>query len=215
MKSITINGTLRAEVGSKNAKDTRKEGFVPGVLYGGENPIHFTADEREFNKVLYTPSVYLIKLVIDGTEYTSILQATQFHPVKDNLLHVDFLEVTADKPIKVSLPVKTLGTAIGVRNGGRLGVPKKKVKVSGLYGDMPDDIEINVEKLRIGRSVRIGDLNIPGITFLEDPKLEVCGVKAKRGAIDADEDEEEEGEETAATEGAEATAEAAPENAAE
>lgn len=213
MKSITINGTLRAEVGSKNAKEVRKDGQVPGVLYGGENTVHFYADVREFNKLLYTPSVYLIKLVLDGTEYTSILQDTQFHPVTDNLLHVDFLEVTPDKPIKVSLPVKTIGTAIGVRNGGRLGVPKKKVKVAGLYGDMPDDIEINVEKLRIGRSVRIGDLNIPGITFLEDSKLEVCGVKAKRGAVDAEEDEEEGAE--GGEEGAEATAEAAPEAASE
>lgn len=209
MKSITINGAVRAEVGSKDAKVARNEGNVPCVLYGGDAPIHFSADEREFKNLLYTPSVYLVKVALDGKEYTAIVQDTQFHPVSDGLLHVDFLEVSPSKPIKISLPVRTEGTALGVKNGGRLGVPMKKLKVKGLVADMPDDIEINVEKLRIGHKVRVGDLNIKGITFLDDPKLEVCGVKTKRGAVEdeAEDDEEEgaEGEEGAA-EGAEATA---------
>lgn len=213
MKSITINGAVRAEVGSKEAKAVRVEGNVPCVLYGGETAIHFSADEREFKNLLYTPSVYLVKVNLDGKEYTAIVQATQFHPVTDKLLHVDFLEVTPGKPIKISLPVRTEGTALGVRNGGRLGVPMKKIKVKGLIDDMPDDIEINVEKLRIGHSVRVGDLNIKGITFLDDPKLEVCGVKTKRGAVEDTEDEEEEGAEEGAAEGAEA--EASTETAAE
>ncbi len=211
MKSITINGTLRAEVGSKEAKNSRVEGNVPCVLYGGDAPVHFSCDEREFNNLLYTPSVYLVKVVVGDKEYTSIVQATQFHPITDKIVHVDFLEVTPGKPIKVSLPVRTVGTALGVRNGGRLGVPMKKLRVSGLVDDMPDDIEINVEKLRIGHKVRIGDLNISGITFLDDSKLEVCGVKTKRGAIEDEEEDEEgaEGEEgaEASTEGAEAPAE--------
>lgn len=212
MKSITINGAVRAEVGSKDAKAVRNEGNVPCVLYGGEAPIHFSADEREFNNLLYTPTVYLVKLALEGKEYTAIVQATQFHPLTDKAIHIDFLEVSPSKPIRVSLPVRTVGTALGVRNGGRLGVPLKKLKVRGLVNDMPDDIEINVEKLRIGHSVRVGDLNINGITFLDDPKLEVCGVKTKRGAVDDSADEEEEGEEGA--EGAE-TAEASAETAAE
>ena len=132
MKSISIKGTKRDVVGKKEAKRLRALGLVPGVLYGLEEPIHFEAPEKEFKPLIYTPNVYLVDLDIDGTVCQSIIQDTQFHPVREQLMHVDFLRTSDDKMVKVEIPVKTEGFAKGIRKGGKLKLNLRTLKVKAL-----------------------------------------------------------------------------------
>ena len=147
MKSISIKGTKREVVGKKETKRLRAEGLVPGVLYGGEAPIHFYAPEKEFKSLIYTPHVYLVDLDIDGTVYQSIIKDSQFHPVEEQLLHVDFLRTSEDKMVKVEIPIKVDGFAKGIRKGGKLKQNLRTLKVKAMVKHLPDFIEINVDDL--------------------------------------------------------------------
>lgn len=202
MKTVTLNGSLREKVGSKFAKVSRKEGLVPAVIYGSDNNVHLTIDERELNKIIYTADVFNVVIDVDGTKYSTIFQDAQYHPVSDACEHADFLLVTEDKPVVVSLPVALTGNSIGVRNGGKLRKPLRKLKVKGLISALPDNIEIDITKLRIGRSVKVGEISIDGVEILDPASNVVVSVKTARGAVDAGDDEE--GEEAAAEASAEA-----------
>ena len=145
MKQISINGTARTELGKKAAKAIRNSGNVPCVLYGEKKDangqpeaIHFTVSEKEINKLIYTPHIYLVDINIDGEDHKGILKEVQFHPVKDNVLHVDFLEVHAEKPIVMSVPIAPQGLAEGVRAGGRLITMVRKLNVKALYSAIPE-----------------------------------------------------------------------------
>ena len=155
MKSISIKVTKREVVGKKDAKRLRLEDLVPGVLYGGDEPVHFYAPEKEFKSLIYTPNVYLVDLDIDGTICQSIIKDAQFHPVKEKLLHVDFLRTTADKLVKVELPIKVEGFAKGIRNGGKLKQNLRTLKVKAFVKNLPDYIGINVEDLDLGQSIKV------------------------------------------------------------
>lgn len=196
MKTIEIKGQLRGSVGSKSAKQLRREGQVPCVVYGGDENIHFHADERELNKLIYTPNVYLIQLDIDGKQYSVVMREPQYHPVSDKLIHLDFVEVIAGRPVSIMLPVALVGNPIGVRNGGVLRRNAKKLMVRGIIDDIPDEISLDISDMRIGHSKKVADLNFPGIDFLEAGNRVVVAVKTSRKAI-ADEEAEaaEEGEE--------------------
>lgn len=212
MKTIEIQGHLRGAVGSQDAKQLRKEGQVPCVVYGGSENLHFYADERELNKIVYTPDVFLINLNLGEKKVQVVRRDAQFHPVKDNLLHMDFVEVLPGKPISLKLPVHLEGNAIGVRNGGVLRRNAKMLYVKGMVDDLPDTITIDISKMRIGHSKKVGDLSLPGVEMLETANRVVVAIKTSRKAV-ADEAEEEgeegaEGEESAAAEGADAGAEA-------
>lgn len=214
MKTIEISGHLREAVGSQDAKQLRREGMVPCVVYGGSENLHFYADERELDKIIYTPDVFLINLVLGDTKVQAVRRDAQFHPVKDNLLHMDFVEVVPGKAISLKLPVALTGNAIGVRNGGVLRRNAKMLYVKGMVDDLPDTITIDISKMRIGHTIKVGDLNIAGVEMLEAANRVVVAIKTSRKAI-ADEEAEEaeegaEGEESAAEggeEGAEAPAE--------
>ena len=210
MESISISGSKRKSLGKADAKAARKAGLVPCIVYGGKEETHIEIDERQFNKLVYTPTQYIVNLDIDGTAISAVLKAIQFHPVTDRIVHVDFQEL-AGRPIKLTLPILTKGQARGVLNGGRLRVVRRDVKVIGLPEDMPSIIELDISDLKIGKAIKIGDLNIPGVTFLADPSQIIVAVRMKRGAMVEDEDEEAEGEEgaEASAEGEEAPAEAA------
>jgi large subunit ribosomal protein L25 len=215
MKTIEISGHLREAVGSQDAKQLRREGMVPCVVYGGSENLHFYADERELDKIVYTPDVYLINLNLDDKKVQAVRRDAQFHPVKDNLLHMDFVEVVPGKSISLKLPVALTGNAIGVRNGGVLRRNAKMLYVKGMVDDLPDTITIDISKMRIGHTIKVGDLNIPGVEMLEAANRVVVAIKTSRKAI-ADEEAEEaeegaEGEEAAAAEGAEGGAEASEE----
>jgi len=210
MKTVSMSGALRAHVGKKDAKSHRKEGKIPCVIYGGKEQIHFTIEEKAFSKILFTPEVYLIHLDIDGKKHYAIMQDIQYHPVTDRVLHADFLEVIPNKPIKTAIPVRLEGNAPGVLQGGRLFKKIRKLKVQGIADKLPDYIVINIDKLELGDSIKVRDLEMDNITFLDFPNSQIVAVKAGRGAGMGEEleEEEEEGEEAAeGAEGAEGTEE--------
>ena len=211
MKSVTINGKIRDELGKRTSRQARREGFIPCVLYGGKDVVHFMADEREFSKILYTPNVYIVKLNLGGKEYDSIIQETQFHPVSDKPTHLDFFEVSHDKKITIGIPVHCVGNSIGVRNGGNLRQNLRKLLVRAFIKDLPDDIEINIEELAIGSSVKVKDVESDVFEFIHKPGDVIVGVKTARAVIEEEVEEEAEAEEGAETPAEEAAAtEAAP-----
>lgn len=205
MKTVQLSGSARQNVGKKDAVSLRKSGRVPAVLYGAGSQYHFSLESLPVHKLIVNPNVYQIELDIEGTTKKAIVKDVQFHPVTDEVLHIDFLELAADKPVKLKLPVRISGNSLGVKNGGKLMVNFRKVDVIGLPSAFPDDVTIDITPLRIGMSIRVRDLSYEGLTFLNDPAAMVVQVKMARGAVDAADDEEEEGE------SAEATTEAAAE----
>jgi large subunit ribosomal protein L25 len=182
MKSISIKGTKREVVGKKDAKRLRTEGLVPGVLYGGNEPVHFYAPEKEFKPLIYTPNVYLVDLDIDGTVCQSIIQDTQFHPVREQLMHVDFLRTSDDKMVKVEIPVKVEGFAKGIRNGGKLKLNLRTLKVKAMVKYLPDYIVINVDDLDIGQSYKVGALVRENLEFLNAKAVPVVTIMITRAA---------------------------------
>ena len=193
MKALSLSGSPRENVGKKDAKALRADGLVPAVVYGAKEQLHIAVKHTDFEKFVFTPNVYFIDLDVNGDKRRVIIQDYQQHPVTDNIVHVDFLELIDDKPVRMEIPVKLTGNAIGVINGGRLAKTFRRLRVQGLPGDIPDNVEIDISKLRIGMAVRVSDLN-EKVEFLHPQNQVVVAVKAARGAVD-DLDEEEEGEE--------------------
>lgn len=192
MKQISINGTARAELGKKAAKAIRNSGNVPCVLYGEKKDangqpeaIHFSVSEKEINKLIYTPHIYLVDINIDGEDHKGILKEVQFHPVKDNVLHVDFLEVHAEKPIVMGVPIAPQGLAEGVRAGGRLITMVRKLNVKALYSAIPEKLNIDVTALQLGKSIKVGDLHFENLELVTPKEVIVCTVKMTRAAMGA------------------------------
>ena len=191
MKSVSINGIARVDLGKKFAKQLRKEENVPCVIYGGEdNPIHFYAHTNEFRKIIYTPDVYLIDIVVGDQTIPVIMGDIQFHPVSDKILHIDFLRIFKDKNVKIHIPVDIFGNSIGVRNGGRLALNMRKMFVEGLPANLPEKISIDITQLKIGSSIRISDMSIENLTFLNNSDDVIVAVKTARAAIAPEEDED-------------------------
>ena len=215
MKSITINGSQRESVGKKATKALRNAGQVPCVLYGGDKPVHFSAPELAFSKLVYTPNAHTVVIELgNGETLNAVLQDIQFHPVTDRILHVDFYQLFEDKEIALNIPVQLVGNSRGVKNGGVLRKNNRKLRVKALPANLPDFIEIDIAPLKIGDKVAVGDLPSDKYSFLHSDNTVVCQIKTARTAIVEDEDEEEiEGEEgaEATTEGAASATEAAEE----
>ncbi len=210
MKTIEINGHLREALGSKKSKELRREGHVPCVIYGGGENVHFHADERELNKLVYTPDVFLINIKLGDKKVQAVLREAQYHPVSDKTLHMDFIEVIPGKAVALKLPVALTGNSEGVKNGGVLRRNAKALYVKGVVDTLPDTISIDITKMKIGSTIKVGDVSIPGVEMLEAANRVIVAVKTSRKAI-ADEEAEEaaEGEEGAegAAEGEAATEE--------
>lgn len=212
MKSITINGSQREIVGKKATKALRNAGQVPCVLYGGDKPVHFAAEELAFSKLVYTPNAHTVVIALDnGVSFNAVLQDIQFHPVTDRILHIDFYQLFEDKEIALNIPVNLIGNSKGVKNGGVLRRNNRKLRVKALPINLPDFIEIDITPLKIGDKVYVGDLANDTYTFLHSDNTVVCQIKTARTAI-LDQDDEEEGEDgaeaTEATTDADAPAEA-------
>ena len=207
MKSITINGSQRESVGKKATKALRNAGQVPCVLYGGDKPVHFSAPELAFSKLVYTPNAHTVVINLDNGEVlNAVLQDIQFHPVTDRILHVDFYQLFEDKEIALNIPVNLVGNSKGVKNGGVLRRNNRKLRIKALPANLPDFIEIDITPLKIGDKVAVGDLPTGDYTFLQTDTTVVCRVSTSRVAVE-DEEEEEEGAEAAeGAEGAEAPA---------
>ena len=205
MKSITIKGSQRESVGKVATKALRNAGKVPCVLYGGEKPIHFSADELEFKNLVYTPNAHTAVIELeDGQKLEAVLQDIQFHPVTDSIFHVDFYQLFKDKPVTMDIPVHLEGNSPGVRNGGRLLFRKRKLSIKALPDLLPDFITVDISKLRIGGTIAVETILNDNYTILHPDSTAIVQVKASRTSVaDDTEDEEEEG-----AEGSEAAAEA-------
>ena len=208
MKSITINGSKREHVGKVATKALRNAGKVPCVIYGGENPIHFSADELSFSKLVYTGDAHTVVIVLeDGNKIDAVMQDVQFHPVSDKILHVDFFQLHEGKEINMIIPVKVIGTAPGVRDsGGNLSRNKRKLTIRALPKNLPDFFTVDISNLNLNDSITVADLSEESFTILHPETQVVCQVKMSRASMEIEEDEDEELEEGAeGAEGAEGT----------
>ena len=203
MKTFALGASVR-ETNKIANRALRNQGKVPCVLYGGEKQVYFSATENDLNKLVNTPDVYLLNIDIDGESFQAILQDIQFHPLTDRIIHIDFLQVFDDKEVTVNIPVNFIGTPIGVRNGGNLLVRKRAIRTRAIPANLPDAIDINIEELKIGKFLYIGDIRDERYTFLAGDKSVIVGVKTARGAVE--DEEEEEGTEEGAAEGGDAPA---------
>ena len=197
MKTFALGASVR-ETNKIANRALRNQGKVPCVLYGGEKQVYFSAKENDLNKLVNTPDVYLLNIDIDGESFKAILQDIQFHPLTDRIIHIDFLQVFDDKEVTVNIPINFIGTPIGVRNGGNLLVRKRAIRTRAIPANLPDAIDINIEELKIGDFLYIGDIRDEEYTFLAGDKSVIVGVKTARGAVEDVEEEEEETEEGSA-----------------
>lgn len=192
MKKVSLSGSIRKNVGKKDAKLMRREGFVPGVLYGNKEQVHFAIKENDLNKIVFTPNVYLIDIDVDGKKAQAYLKDVQIHPVSEKVLHADFQEVVEGKKVKINIPIKVSGLAIGVKNGGKLVQNFRTLTAEALAENLPDTINIDVTKLKIGAKTRVSEVAIEGVSFLNPESAVVVAVQMARGATtDSEEDEAE------------------------
>lgn len=192
MKEIQVSGQKRSDLGKKASKLLRKEGLVPCNLYGehkGEDgkpvALSFASPMTELRKIVYTPHVYVINLVIDGESHTAVIKELQFHPVTDALLHADFYEVNDQKPITIGVPVKLNGLAQGVRDGGRMNLSIRKLEVKAPYQQIPEHLDVDVTSLAIGKSIKVGQVSFEGLELVTSKDVVICSVKMTRAAAAA------------------------------
>ncbi len=201
MKTIEIKGTARTAGGKKLAKQLRKQGMIPCNIYGEQKDekglpkaFSFAVSEGELRKLLYTPEIYTVKLDVDGNQCLAILKEAQFHPVKDNVLHVDFYQITDEKPIVMEVPIKLNGLAEGVKAGGKLAASVRKIKVKAVHTAIPERLDIDVTHLELGKTIKVGELHFEGLELVTSPSVVVCQVKMTRNARSAASAEEAESE---------------------
>ncbi|MBR6979776.1 MAG: 50S ribosomal protein L25/general stress protein Ctc [Prevotella sp.] len=199
MKEISLKGQKRTDTGKKATKQLRKNGFVPCNLYGeskDENgkpkAMPFAVAVADLRKVIYTPHVYVINLDIDGETHTAVMKELQFHPTTDACLHIDFYEINEEKPLTIGIPVHLVGLAQGIRDGGRMNLSIRKIEVTAPYRQIPEQLDIDVTHLRIGKSIKVGELKFEGLEFATSKEVVVCSVKMTRAASKAAASETEE-----------------------
>ena len=190
MKPVSISGSLRENVGKKDAKAQRNQGMIPCVIYGGKEQKMFVVDERQFKNLIYTPEVRYAEVNIDGDVRNAIIQETQFHPISDKLLHVDFLEVVDGKPITIELPLKITGTSPGVLKGGLLKKRVRKLKVRGLLENIPEEIVADISSMEINDMTKICDIHIDKLEIVDNPNKVILQVVPTRGSATATTEEE-------------------------
>ncbi|SFC52866.1 large subunit ribosomal protein L25 [Parapedobacter composti] len=188
MKSIAISGSLRKNVGKRDAKELRYEGKVPAVLYGGKEQYHFAVSATDLKPVIYTPDVHFIDLDIDGQKFQAIVQDAQFHPLNDQVRHVDFLELHENKEVALNVPIKLTGTSPGVKVGGKLVQKLRKLKVKALPKNLPQYIEISLESLEVGKSVRVGDVELENAKVLNNADDTIVSVVMSRALRQAEQE---------------------------
>lgn len=192
MKTIDVKGSARPETGKKSTRDLRRAGSVPCNLYGlkkdeNGNPVavQFAVTNEGLRNLIYTPHIYTVNLDIDGEVHHAIMKEIQFHPVKDNVLHVDFYEINEELPIVMEVPVQLEGLAEGVRAGGKLQLQVRKLKVRATYDKIPERLVINVSSLGLGKTIKVGELAFEGLEILNAKEAVVCAVKLTRAAMGA------------------------------
>jgi len=210
MKTIDISVKKRTEVGKKSTKELRKQDLVPCVMYGGSEVYHFYAHQNEFLHLIYTPNIYLVNIDIEGDKHQAITQELQFHPVTDKIQHIDFVEIFEDKPVTISIPIELVGSAEGIKEGGKPRQKRRSLRVKGLPKHLPDRLEIDITNVNVGDVIKVGDLSYPNLEVLDPARSMVYAIVSSRVAMAAmtieDTSPVAEGEEAAA-EGGEAPAE--------
>ena len=194
MKTAHLSGSLRANVGKKDAAALRNAELVPCVLYGLGEQTHFSVKRNDIEKIVFSPEVYQIALDLEGKNAKAVIRELQQHPVKGTVMHVDFLELSDTKPVRVKLPVRLTGSSRGVMAGGKLMQTFRTLTCFGLPQDLPDAITLDITKLKIGKSIRVSAIESPGVKFLDPANAVVVAVKMARGAVkpaDDDDDEDE------------------------
>jgi large subunit ribosomal protein L25 len=184
MKTVSLSGSLRENVGKKDAKMHRRGFNVPCVVYGGKEQIHFVANEKELMKMMHTPVVHIFNLNIAGKKYTTIVQDVQYHPVTDRLLHVDFKEVLPEKPVIIGVPIKVSGTAPGVLRGGKLVKKMRKLTIKALLQYLPDEIPVSIDSLEIGNTLKVSDMVMDNVIFLDPASSVIVGVITARTVVE-------------------------------
>ncbi|HHZ64214.1 MAG TPA: 50S ribosomal protein L25/general stress protein Ctc [Flavobacteriales bacterium] len=201
MKTLEITGEKREDTGKKNAKNLRRNGRVPCILYGGKEQTFFSAEEKSFKNLVYTPDLFEVRLKIEGKEVGAVMQDIQFHPVSDRILHIDFIELIEGKKITVDLPVRLTGNSAGVMEGGQLIQKMRRLRIKALAHAIPEFIEIKIDDLVIGTSIKVEDVDVENIEFIDSPNVVIVRVKAPRELKDIEpevlDEELEEGEEGA------------------
>jgi len=204
MKIVSMSGSLRENVGKKDAKKMRNAGLVPSVIYGGKEQYHIAIPVKDFKELVYSHEIAFVKIDVEGKEFNAILQDIQFHPVTDNIMHADFLELIEGKQIVMGVPVNTVGVAPGILAGGKLQTKIRKLKVKALPEFIPATIDLDISKLNIGNSIKVKEVEVENATLLDAPNAVVVAVKVTRaaisamGALNADATADEETEEAAA-----------------
>lgn len=186
MKSFDLKGTSRTEVGKKSTNELRKNNGIPCVLYGIEKEAKaFSVTTDAVRKLVYTPDIHVVNLTIDGVECTAVLKDIQFHPVKDTILHMDFLQIVEDKPIVMEVPTVLTGLAAGVKLGGKLQQAIRKIKVKAVYANIPEKLTVDVTELGLGKSIKVGELSFEGLELVTPAQTVVCSVAATRASREA------------------------------
>lgn len=185
MKSVSISGSLRENVGKRDAKAQRAQGLIPCVIYGGKQQFQFVVDERQFKNLIYTPEVRYAEIELAGNKFNAILQASQFHPITDKLLHVDFLEVVENKPITIDIPVKVTGTSPGVLRGGKMAKKVRKLKVKGMLENIPEYIELSINGMEINDTLKVADVQVPNISVVDNPNKVLIAILTSRNVDDS------------------------------
>jgi large subunit ribosomal protein L25 len=186
MNTIEIKGSFRTELGKKSSKLIRKTGNVPCVIYSKEKNIHFHTNEISFKNLVYTPDAHLVRLNIEDKVYNAVLKDIQFHPVKDTIIHADFIEIFEDKPITITIPIKVTGDSVGVIAGGKLSIKKRSLKVKGLSKDLPQSLPIDITNLKIHEGIKVSDLSYDKIELLDMKKAMVLTIATSRVAQKTD-----------------------------
>lgn len=210
MKSITIQGTKRESVGKKSTKALRDAELVPCVVYGGGEPLNFSAEERAFKGLVYTPEAHTVSIEVDGQTIPAVLQDIQFHPITDKILHADFYQLAEDKPVIMEVPVRITGRSRGVVAGGVLRQSFRKLKVKAIPANLPDEVVVDVTPLRIGNKLYVGGIKTEGYSFMHPDNAVVVAVKMSRNAMKGGAAMDDEDEEEVATEEGAAPAEETP-----
>ncbi|MCT1533082.1 MULTISPECIES: 50S ribosomal protein L25/general stress protein Ctc [Sphingobacterium] len=188
MKSIAISGSPRENVGKRDAKELRYEAKVPAVLYGGKEQTHFSVSAADLKPVLYTPEVIFVELDIDGKKSKAIVQEAQFHPLTDEVTHVDFLQLFDDKEVSVNIPIKLVGTSPGVKMGGKLVQKLRNLRVKALPNNLPQDIEVPMEGLEVGKSYRVGQVELKDAKVLNNSDDTIVSVTMSRALRQAEQE---------------------------
>ncbi|MBQ2993471.1 MAG: 50S ribosomal protein L25/general stress protein Ctc [Alistipes sp.] len=189
MKTLAIQAVARAEYGKKATKSVRREGMIPCVLYGAGENVAFSIDEKAVKPLIYTPNSYIVEIDIEGKVEKAVLREVQFHPIREQILHIDFYRVQEDKPVSIAIPVRLTGNAEGVKVGGKLALSARKLVVKGMLENLPDELVIDVTPLKVGQTIFVGDLQFEGLQFVSPATQAVCAVRvtrASRGAAAAE-----------------------------